>query len=113
LSWRLTIRHGSDVDRERFDDLDDAIAEMRRRSEEIRAEGPLEDVSMIREYSHEIRVHARLELSGSGRARRSEAGLDVMGDGRLVPYRGAILKRELEPADGDTAYDAIREALAR
>jgi hypothetical protein len=112
LSWRLTIRHGSDVKRERFDDLDQAIAELRRRAEQVRAEGPLEDLSMIRDYSHDIRVHARLELSGSGGIRRPEAGLDVMGDGRLVPYRGAIFKRQLDPADGATAYDAIREELA-
>jgi len=112
LSWRLTIRHGSDVDRERFDHLDDALSELRRRAEAIRAEGPLDDVSMIRDYGHEIRVHARLELSGSG-IRGPEAGVDVMGDGRLVPYRGGIFKRQLEPSDGGTAYDAIREALAR
>ena len=112
MSWRLTIRHGSEVKRERFESLDEAVAELRRRAEQVRAEGPLEDLSMIRDYSHDIRVHARLELSGSG-IRRPEAGLDVMGDGRLVPYRGAIFKRQLEPADGDTAYDAIREALAR
>ena len=111
MSWKLTVRHGSEVDRERFESLDAAIDEMRRRAEAIRAEGPLDNVSMIRDYSHEVRVHARLELTGSGGLRRPEAGLDVMGDGRLVPYRGAIFKRELEPAD--TPYDAIREALAR
>ena len=67
---------------------------------------------MFRDYSREVRVHARLELSASG-LRRPEAGLDVMGDGRLVPYRGAVLKRELKPSDGDTAYDAIKAALQR
>ena len=113
MSWRLTVRHGSDVRRERFEDLDDALAELRRRAEAVQAEGRLEDVSMIRDYGHEIRVAARVELSGRGGIRRPEAGLDVMGDGKLVPYRGAIVKRPLEPADGDTPYDAIRAELAR
>jgi hypothetical protein len=35
-----------------------------------------------------------------------------MGDGRLVPYRGAILRRELEPERGESAYDAVRAALS-
>ena len=57
------------------------------------------------------RVHARLEVSGPGLLRRTEAGLDVMGDGRLVPYRGTVFKKQLDPARGQNAYDAVREAL--
>jgi hypothetical protein len=112
LSWRLTIRHGSEVKRERFDSLDAAIAELERRAEAIRSEGPLEGVKMFRDYAPDQRVHARLEVSGPGRVRRPEAGLDVMGDGRLVPYRGAIFKKRLEVADGQSPYDAVRESLS-
>ena len=54
---------------------------------------------------------ARLEISGPGAIRRPEAGLDVMGDGALVPYRGAIFKRRLEPARGESPFDAVGEAL--
>lgn len=111
--WRLTIRHGSNVEREQLETLDEAIEELRRRAEGVRAEGPLDDVSMIRTYDPEVRVHARLELTGPGRIRRPEAGLDVMGDGRLVPYRGAIFKRELSPERGESAYDAVRAALSQ
>lgn len=111
MMWRLTIRHGSKVKRERLDSLDEAIAAMERRAESIRAEGPLEAVKMIRDYEPGQRVAARLEITGPGRIRRPEAGLDVMGDGRLVPYRGAIFKRRLEPGGGDSAYDAVRAAL--
>ncbi len=109
----MTVRHGSDVKRERFDHLDDALAELRRRADAVRAEGPLEGVSMIRDYDHDVLVHARLELSGPGVIRRPEAGVDVMGDGRLVPYRGATFKRKLEPAEGQDPFDAIRAELAR
>jgi hypothetical protein len=56
-------------------------------------------------------VAARLEISGPGTIRRPEAGLDVMGDGALVPYRGAIFKRRLEPARGESPFDAVWEAL--
>jgi hypothetical protein len=111
LSWRLTIRHGSEVKREQFEGLDEAIAELERRAEAIRSEGPLEGVKMFREYASEQRIHARLEVSGPGRLRRPEAGVDVMGDGRLVPYRGAVFKKQLDPGRGSSAYDAVREAL--
>lgn len=112
MSWRLTVRHGSKVKQEQFGSLDEAIAELQRRAEEIRAEGPLGEVEMFRTYGPEKRVAARIEITGPGRLRRPEAGVDVMGDGRLVPYRGAIFKRELEPGRGESAYDAVRAALS-
>jgi hypothetical protein len=56
-------------------------------------------------------VHARLELSAGSLLRGREAGLDVMGDGALVPYTGVIRKRRLEPGRDQSAYEAVREAL--
>ena len=41
-AWKLTVRHGSDVSHESFDDLDEAVAAMRERALAIRAEGPVE-----------------------------------------------------------------------
>jgi hypothetical protein len=66
---------------------------------------------MIRTYEPAQRVRARLELSVGGFLRRRDAGVDVMGDGRLVPYTGGVSRRELEPADAGSPYDAVREAL--
>jgi hypothetical protein len=111
LSWRLTVRHGSEVKREQFESLDEAIAELQRTAEAIQDQGPLDEVKMIRTYEPERRVHARLEITGQGWIRRPEAGVDVMGDGRLVPYRGGIFKEQLEPRGGSSAYDAVRAAL--
>ena len=109
--WRLVIRHGPKVEHEKFDDLDAAVTAMERRAKDIRREGPLPEVSAIREYEPRRRVHARLELSSGGPFRGREAGLDVMGDGALVPYVGVIRKRRLEPRDGRSPFDAIRAAL--
>jgi hypothetical protein len=109
--WRLVIRHGSDVKHERFDDLDTAIATIEQRTKDIRQEGPLPEVSAIRDYQPGQRVHARLELSSGGLFRGREAGLDVMGDGTLVPYVGVIRKRRLEPEAGESPFDAVRAAL--
>ena len=91
------FRHGSRVERESFETLDEAIAAMERRAEEIRGEGPLEEVSALRDFEPGQRVHARLELSTGGVLRGREAGIDVMGDGALVPYAGVVRKRRLEP----------------
>jgi hypothetical protein len=111
-SYRLTIRHGSEVERERFESPDDAVAELERRAEEIRAEGGLGEVKMLRTYEPGQRVHARIEVTGPGLVRRLAAGVDVMGDGAVVPYRGAVFKKRLEPRDGHDAYAAVLDALA-
>ena len=110
MSWRLTVRHGSEVKRDRLESLDEAIEELEQQAEAVRAEGPLAEVSMLRTFEPSDRVHARFEIAGPG-LRRSEAGVDVMGDGRLVPYRGVIFKQQLEPPRGGSAYDAVRAAL--
>jgi hypothetical protein len=111
LSWRLTVRHGSEVKREQFESLREAIAALQRTADAIQAQGPLDEVKMFRTYEPERRVHARLEITGPGVIRRREAGVDVMGDGRLVPYRGGIFKKQLEPGAGSSDYDAVRAAL--
>jgi hypothetical protein len=110
--YRLTVRHGSRVDRERFDDLDDALAALRRRAEEVRGEGPLDTVKAFRDYEPAKRVAARLELSSGGWLRGREAGVDVMGDGTLVPYEGGIRREPLEAGQGRSAFEAVRQALS-
>jgi hypothetical protein len=109
--WKLTVRHGSDVSHEEFDDLGEAIAEIRRRALAIRAEGPVRAVSSLRDYGPGDQVHARLQLSGKGLLRKPTAGVDVRGDGTFVPYSGALRREELDPTDHDTPFDVVRQAL--
>jgi hypothetical protein len=111
-AWKLTVRHGSEVSHAEFDELDGAVAEMRRRALEIRGEGPLRTASMLRDIAPGEQVHARLQLSGRGWLRRPVAGVDVKGDGTFVPYRGAVRREELDPSGFDTPFDAVRETLA-
>jgi hypothetical protein len=110
-SYRLTVRHGPKVERETFETLDDAVEALERRAEEVRREGPLEEVRALGDFEPGKRVHARLELSTGGVLGGREVGIDVMGDGVLVPYTGVIRKRRLEPRDGETAFEVVRDAL--
>jgi hypothetical protein len=109
--YRLTVRRGSRVVRESFDSLDRAIAAMTRAVDETRAEGPLEGVKMLRDFAPGERVAARMELSTGGWFRGREAGVDVMGDGRLVAYAGGMGRRELDASSDDAAFEAVRREL--
>lgn len=110
--WTLTFRHGPKVDRAEFADLDEAVAALRERIEEVRAEGPLKAVKMFRQYEPERRVNARAELSRGGFLRSTTAGVDLMGDGSLVPYAGSVRRRLLDAPEGGTAFDAVRDFLS-
>jgi hypothetical protein len=109
--WKLTVRHGSDVSHQRFDDLDEAVAAMRERALAIRAEGPARPVKSLRDYEPGDQVHARLQLTGPGLLRRPVAGVDVRGDGTFVPFSGGVGRRELDPTHHETPFDVVRETL--
>ena len=84
---------------------------MRTHCERIRSEGGLEEVDLIRTYEPGDQVDARLEISSGGLLRSRDAGIDVMGDGSLVPFRGGVFRKPLAPTDGDTPYDAVAAAM--
>lgn len=97
--------------RERFDELEAALTELRRQVDAVRAEGPLADIKAVRNFEAGSRVAARLELSTGRWLRGTDAGVDVMGDGSLIAFAGGMRRRELE-AEGEAVYDAMREHLA-
>ncbi len=109
--WRLTVRKGPRVEREAFDDLAEALDTMRDHAVAAAAQGRLGPVQGFRSYEPEDRVAARIELSTGSRLRGREAGIDVMGDGTIVPYRGKVRKERLEGRTPDAALEAVREAL--
>jgi hypothetical protein len=111
VSWKVTVRHGSKVGREKFASLEEAIDYARRRIDDVRREGGLPGISAFREHPPDQRVNARIEISGPGLIRSPEGGIDVMGDGHAVAYTGAIRKETIQ-ADGlDEAFDRLRAAL--
>jgi hypothetical protein len=112
LSWKVTVRHGSSVGREKFDSLDEAIAFAQRRVDQIRREGGLPPISVFRTHTSDQRVHARLEISGPGLFRAPEGGIDVMGDGTAIAYTGAVRKEQIEAESLGDAFDRLQRALA-
>jgi hypothetical protein len=111
VSWKVTVRHGSRVTRERLGTLDQALSEARARVEAVRREGGLPEISTFRDYAPDQRVHARIEISGPGLIRSPEGGLDVMGDGSVVAYQGTIRKQPLGATSLDDAFARLWEAL--
>jgi hypothetical protein len=99
------------VEHQGFDELGEAVAAMRARALEIRAEGPVKGVSSLRDFGPEAQVHARLQLSGRGWLRKPTAGVDVRGDGTFMPFRGGVGREELDPSGHDTPFDLVRETL--
>ncbi len=111
MKWKLTVRDGSDVSRQSFEELGEAVAAMRERALGIRAEGPVRAVSALRDFAPADQVHARLQISGGRWPRRVVAGVDVRGDGAFMPFRGGVRREELDPSGYDTPFDAVRETL--
>ena len=77
----------------------------------VRAEGNLPEITMFRTYDSGSRVHGRLEVSSGGWLRGKDAGVDVMGDGALVPFRGGAFRKELDPEEGETVFEAVARAM--
>lgn len=54
---------------------------------------------------------ARVEISSGGLIRGRTAGVDVMGDGSIVAFSGAVRREPLEPDDGEVPLEAVRAEL--
>jgi hypothetical protein len=111
VRWKLTVRRGSEVEHAQFEELGEAVAAMRERALEIRAEAPPQTASLLGTYGPEDQVQARLQLAGRGVLRKPVAGVDVRGDGTFVPYRGGFRREELDPSEHETPFDLVRETL--
>lgn len=110
--YTVTVRSGSKVRRERFQELGDALAAMERRGEELTrsAERRPEGGGLFRKIEPVQQVAARLELRGPERLR---AGVDVRGDGSSEAFIGRV-RREVIAQDGDeSCYAALRRTLRR
>lgn len=109
--WKLTVRFGPEVEHASFEDLDEAVAAMRERALELRAQAPPKTASLLGTYGPSDQIQARLQLRRRGLLRKPVAGIDVRGDGAFVPFRGGVGREELDPAGHETPFDLVRETL--
>lgn len=84
---------------------------MRERALAIRSDGPVRAVQSLRDYEPGDQVHARLQVSGRGFFHKPTAGVDVRGDGTFMPFKGGVVREELDPTHHDTPFDLVRETL--
>jgi hypothetical protein len=112
--YRLVVRDGPRVARERFASLEEALdalqaAVLRHGARPSRATIDLK----TRQIAPDAQIVARAELTGPGRWRpRVRAGVDVRGDGSAEAWTGRASRQAVEREDGESAVTALRRVLA-
>lgn len=114
MPWKLTVRAGPKVRKERYAQLSEALDALERRGRELERDAPRDAVDVkVKRFDAVQQVSARIELAGPERLLPSvHAGVDVRGDGSTEPYRGRIRREVIEQRKGESSYDALRRALA-
>jgi hypothetical protein len=108
-SYRLLVRDGPRVQRERFDDLDAALTALEARGRELETSADPQPVKSLlgRDYQPVQQVRARLELRGP----RLRAGVDVRGDGSSEAFTGRLKRALVEQRPGESPYAALRREI--
>jgi hypothetical protein len=108
--FKVTVRSGAKVRRERFETLDGALEAIEREGRELErgADGRAVGGRLMRRLEPVQQVVARLELAGPAGLR---AGVDVRGDGSSEAFTGRIRRRLVEQRRRESAYDALRRAV--
>jgi hypothetical protein len=108
--YTLTVRSRAKVRKERYPDLDTALAAVERIGAELAdgASARPAGGTFIRRIEPVQQVVGRIEIAGAGRLR---AGVDVRGDGSSEAFTGRVRRHLVEQRRGETPYDALRRAL--
>jgi hypothetical protein len=105
-SWRVTVREGARVSRERYSSLEDALAAIEARGRELADSARVKsvDTKVLGRWEPQQQVAARLQLGGRG-------GIDIRGDGSAEAYTGRVRRKSIEQRGGESPYDALRRQL--
>ena len=109
-AWKVTERVRGKVNREAFESIDAALADVEKRAEERaqEADAAPEGGGLMRRIDPVQQVVARIELAGP---RRLRVGIDVRGDGSTEAWTGRFRRDVVEPRAGENAFTALRRAL--
>jgi len=107
-AWTVTVRTGPKVERLRAATLPEALELLETETRVVATTARRGAIDVrIRRFEPGDQVAARAELRGRG----TRAGFDVRGDGAVQAWTGRVRRRLVEPAGGETPYDALRRAL--
>ena len=104
--YKLVLRFGPRVEKERFATLDEALEGLAARLPSVSRRDTVG--ALMRDYGPEQQVAGRLELHGP---LGTHGGVDVRGDGSATPYLGWIRKQPVEARPGESPVDALRREL--
>lgn len=113
MPWKLTVRCGPRVQRNRHAGLDDALTALEARGRELTKAAPRRVVdTRVRRFDPATQVYARLELAGPQRlVPKVRAGIDIRGDGSTEAFRGRVRRELIDAERGESAYAALRRVL--
>ena len=108
--FKVTVRSGAKVRKERYGELEAALAAVEEIGRELANDADTRPVggTLIRKFEPVQQVTGRIELAGPGRLR---AGVDVRGDGSSEAFTGRVRRKLVEQRRGESAYDALRRTL--
>ena len=109
-AYKLTVRRRGATERERFDALDDALAALEARLDDLAPDSRRRtERALAREIEPVQQVALRGEIAGPG----VRGGVDVRGDGSAEAFTGRWRRVLVAREPGETAYDALARALDR
>ena len=114
MGWKVTIRTGPRVERERFDVLDAALDAIEARGRELAKTTTTDVVDVrVKRFDPVQQVVARIELAGPQRLVPSvRGGVDVRGDGSTEAYVGRLQREVVKQRKGENAFSALRRAVS-
>jgi hypothetical protein len=113
MPYRVLVRNGPKVTRERVETLGEALERVERYGRGLAAQPRRQEVDLrVRTFTPAELVSARVEVAGPQRWRPAvRAGIDVRGDGTIAAWTGGTQREPVELQDGENPYDALRRAL--
>jgi hypothetical protein len=113
-SYRLTVRDGPRVTRERFAALEQALDVLAVRVAAFAQRAPRAPVDLrVRKIEPVAQVVARAELSGPQRfLPELRGGVDVRGDGSAEAWVGRARRAVIAQQEDESAVDALRRTLS-
>jgi hypothetical protein len=110
MAWRVTVRNGPRVGKQRLATAGEALAAVEREARAIAAAPGRSAVDLrARTFTPQQQVAGRIELRGPG----VTAGIDVRGDGAVEAWTGRVRRRVVEQRERETPYDALRRVVAQ